>query len=75
VRGCKKIEDRNTRQETLGFARDEFNRNKNVTDIVCTVSLGVGTSNHKTTRLIEIDADSIPDINRENAMGDYGAVY
>jgi len=35
VRGCHKIEDKNTRAETLKFARDEFERNKEVEDIVC----------------------------------------
>lgn len=34
VRGCRRISDSNTREETLRFARDEFKRNKEVKDIV-----------------------------------------
>lgn len=34
VRGCRRIGDTRTRAETLQFARDEFERNKEVTDIV-----------------------------------------
>ncbi|KAH8816405.1 hypothetical protein F5884DRAFT_221018 [Xylogone sp. PMI_703] len=33
VRDCRRISDENTRKETLQFARDEFERNRNVTDI------------------------------------------
>ncbi|CZR56081.1 uncharacterized protein PAC_05969 [Phialocephala subalpina] len=33
VRGCRRISDPNTKEETLRFARDEFKRNKGVTDI------------------------------------------
>ncbi|KAG9240454.1 hypothetical protein BJ878DRAFT_430266 [Calycina marina] len=33
VRGCKKIEDKSTKQDTLKFAREEFRRNKDVEDI------------------------------------------
>ena len=37
---CVEVTDPNTRKELRSYARDEFERNKNVTDIVCiTISL------------------------------------
>ncbi|PSS15335.1 hypothetical protein M430DRAFT_51942 [Amorphotheca resinae ATCC 22711] len=33
VRGCRKIPDEGTREETLRFAREEFRRNRNVEDL------------------------------------------
>ena len=43
-----RISDNNTREETLKFARDEFERNKEVTDIVgcIDVDCGLRTENH-----------------------------
>ncbi|KUJ23883.1 uncharacterized protein LY89DRAFT_679167 [Mollisia scopiformis] len=35
IRDCRRISDPNTRNETLGFAREEFRRNVEVRDIVC----------------------------------------
>jgi hypothetical protein len=35
VRGSKRIADKNTREETVRFAREEFVRNKDLRDIVC----------------------------------------
>ena len=35
VKDCARIADANQRKETLGFAREEFERHRNVTDIVC----------------------------------------
>jgi hypothetical protein len=37
VRGSRKIADQGTREETLRFAREEFKRNKNVEDLVCSI--------------------------------------
>ncbi|KAH8594695.1 hypothetical protein B0O99DRAFT_624435 [Bisporella sp. PMI_857] len=33
VRGCRRIDDPRKREETLGYAREEFKRNKTVEDI------------------------------------------
>ncbi|KAF8856012.1 hypothetical protein BDZ45DRAFT_594830 [Acephala macrosclerotiorum] len=33
VRGCRKVSDPNTKEETLRFAREELRRNKGVTNI------------------------------------------
>ncbi|TVY12563.1 LYR motif-containing protein 2 [Lachnellula arida] len=33
VRGCRKISDTGTREETLRFAREEFRRNRDVRDL------------------------------------------
>ncbi|KAI9052009.1 hypothetical protein LZ554_004263 [Drepanopeziza brunnea f. sp. 'monogermtubi'] len=33
IRGCRRISDPRTRAETLGFAREEFRRNRRVGDI------------------------------------------
>lgn len=34
MRGCRKINDPSTRTEMIRFARDDFERNRDVTDIV-----------------------------------------
>ena len=41
VRGCRRIENQNTREDTLKFAREEFRRNRNVEDIVCQFSSSI----------------------------------
>jgi hypothetical protein len=40
IRGSRRIADEKTRKETLDFAREEFRRNKNVTDIVSYSAIG-----------------------------------
>lgn len=75
VRGCHKIPDVRTRQETLGFAREEFKRNKGVEDLVCLIHARL--FNLRACKLIGgiTDTDSIPHINGQDAVAEYGEVY
>lgn len=78
VRGCKRIEDPNTRKDTLKFARDEFQRNRNVEDIVCHFPLLNSTDGLEGRQIAngyEIVTNSILDINRQDGVGDNGEVY
>lgn len=54
VRGCRRISDPSTKDETLRFAKDEFRRNKEVKDIVGSSYLAFGLQWKKWRRGIDV---------------------
>lgn len=75
LRGCKRIPDPRTKKETVGFAREEFKRNKNVTDLVFIFFLYLGRW-FLWIRLSEcLDANPVFDFDGEDAVGGDGEVY
>jgi hypothetical protein len=74
VRGSRKISDAGTRKETLGFAREEFKRNKGVEDLVCLIYNSEIPHGVQANKLIA-DTDTLPDINGQDTVGEYGEVY
>lgn len=75
MRGSYKIQDERTRAETLGFAREEFKRNKGVEDLVCFDSTNGFQPSEIRADAGLIGTYSIPHINRKDAVGDNGEAY
>lgn len=74
MRGCHKIPDTRTREETLAFAREEFKRNKNVEDLVCFIPATLSeTRIYADTEIIV--TYQIPNIDRQDGLGYNGEVY
>lgn len=87
VRGCRRIEDPVTRAETLGFAREEFRRNREVGEIVRCLSLWTWVQQQTSEgrkgwetgidakAVVCVGSDPILDIDREDAVGDHGEIH
>ncbi|QGI59217.1 hypothetical protein CEK27_001342 [Fusarium fujikuroi] len=71
LRGTKKIADPTTRAESRKYARDEFERRRNVTDAVCFPHSLLGPF---TDCSLQVTC-SVPPLNWKDGMGRHGEVY